>query len=170
MGGCFSSHHKTANQAFSYATIINSNNFMEAHERKSSFSFFFWINLLVGVWRILIHVNRSSHQRWSVKKRFLKISQNSQENTYARVSLLITDYNFIKKRNSGTTFGWTHLVNLRRTLRSETIFGIGKPFKNDENCFYFVLKARFVLKIFKFFSWLFYHGEKRLDQKDKINF
>ena len=30
---------------------------------------------------------RSSHQRCSVKKGFLKISQNSQENTCARVSL-----------------------------------------------------------------------------------
>ena len=31
---------------------------------------------------------RSSHQSWYVKKMFLKISQNSQENTCARVSFL----------------------------------------------------------------------------------
>ena len=38
-----------------------------------------------------IEVNcfRSSHRRCSVKKVFLKISQNSQENTCARVSFLI---------------------------------------------------------------------------------
>ena len=28
----------------------------------------------------------------------------------------------------------------RRTVRSETIFGNWNPFKNDEKCFYFVLK------------------------------
>ena len=32
---------------------------------------------------------RSSHRRWSVKKLFLEISQNSQENTCARDSFLI---------------------------------------------------------------------------------
>ena len=35
-------------------------------------------------------MGRSSHQRCSIKKVFLEISQNSQENTYARVSFLIT--------------------------------------------------------------------------------
>ena len=36
-----------------------------------------------------------------------------------------------------------------------------KPFINDENAFQFILKATFVLKIFKFLSWLFSHIEKR---------
>ena len=44
---------------------------------------------------------RGSHQKCSVKKVFLEISQNSQENTCARVSFLIKlqawDCNFIKK-------------------------------------------------------------------------
>ena len=39
-----------------------------------------------------------------------------------------------------------------------------------KNAFYFTLKAAFVLKIFKFLSWLFGHVGKRLDQKDKVNF
>ena len=39
-----------------------------------------------------------------------------------------------------------------------------------KNAFYFILKALFVLKILKFLSWLFGHVEKRLDQKNKINF
>ena len=39
-----------------------------------------------------------------------------------------------------------------------------------KNAFYFILNALFVLKIFKFLSWLFRHVEKRLDQKDKANF
>ena len=65
---------------------------------------------------------RSSHQRCSVKKVFLEVSQNSQENTCARVSFfnkaaawkhlcqsLFFDKvaNFIKKRDSGTgVFMW----------------------------------------------------------------
>ena len=39
--------------------------------------------------------------------------------------------------------------------------------KND---FYFSLKALFILKIFKFLSWLFGHLEKMPDQKNKVNF
>ena len=40
-----------------------------------------------------------------------------------------------------------------------------------KNVFYFILKALFVLKIFKFLSWPFGHVEKtaRLE-RDKINF
>ena len=46
----------------------------------------------------LVSVNRNSQQRCSVQKGVLKISQNSQENTCARVSILITYF----KRGSGT--------------------------------------------------------------------
>ena len=38
-----------------------------------------------------------------------------------------------------------------------------------ENAFYF-LKALFVLRIFKFLSWLFGHVDKQLDEKDEVNF
>ena len=34
------------------------------------------------------------------------------------------------------------------------------PSKIMKNAFYFILKALFVLKIFKFLSWLFGHVEK----------
>ena len=44
------------------------------------------------------------------------------------------------------------------------------PLKKIRNAFYFTLKALFVLKIFKFLSWLFGHLGKRLDQKDQVNF
>ena len=40
------------------------------------------------------------------------------------------------------------------------------PSKMMKNAFYFMLKALFVLKIFKFL----WHVEKRLDQKDKVHF
>ena len=42
-----------------------------------------------------------------------------------------------------------------------------KMMKND---FYFTSKALFVLKIFKFLSWLFRHVVKWLDKKDKVDF
>ena len=39
-----------------------------------------------------------------------------------------------------------------------------------KNAFYLTLKVLFVLKIFKFLSWLSGHVEKRLDLDDKSNF
>ena len=35
-----------------------------------------------------------------------------------------------------------------------------------KNSFYFMLKALFILKIFKFLCWIFGHIEKRLDETD----
>ena len=40
----------------------------------------------------------------------------------------------------------------RFTLRSETISDNCKPFKNDEKCFLFHMKAPFVLKVSNFLS------------------
>ena len=45
-----------------------------------------------------------------------------------------------------------------------------KSFKNDEKCFLFQLISSFILKIFKFLSWLFGHVQKQFDQKNKVNF
>ena len=53
------------------------------------------------------------------------------------------------------------LSGLRQFLAAESSF---------KNAFYFTTKALFVLKIFKFLSWLFSHVAKRLDKKDKANF
>ena len=39
-----------------------------------------------------------------------------------------------------------------------------------KNAFYFMLKALFILKIFKILSCLFIYVEKRLDKKDKADF
>ena len=49
------------------------------------------------------------------------------------------------------------LSGLRQLLAAESAFKIMK------NNFYFILKALFVLKIFRFLSKLFGHAEKRLD-------
>ena len=43
---------------------------------------------------------------------------------------------------------------LRQFLATES------PWKLKKNAFYFILKALFILKIFKFLSWLFDHVEK----------
>ena len=56
------------------------------------------------------------------------------------------------------------LSGLRQLLATES------PLKTTKNVVYFTLKALFVLKIFKFLSWLSGHVEQRLDQKDKVNF
>ena len=42
--------------------------------------------------------------------------------------------------------------------------------KMMKNAFYFTWKALFVLKIFKFLSWLFVHVTKLPDKKNKVNF
>ena len=44
------------------------------------------------------------------------------------------------------------------------------PLKVIKNAFYFILKALFVLKIFRFLSWLFGHVNKLLEKKYKVNF
>ena len=134
--------------------------------------------------RFLIMI-RSSHQRCSVKRVFLEISQNSQENTCARVSFLI-------KLQAPTEHVWAiaslwWIIEIckiyaniwfniyilfiqeksspcvRRTLISETFFRIWKSFKMTINAFYSPLRAFAVLKVFKFLSWLFGHVGKRLD-------
>ena len=48
----------------------------------------------------------------------------------------------------------------RHILRSEKIFDNSNPLKMMKNAFCFTLKALFVLKIFRFLSWLFGHVEK----------
>ena len=66
---------------------------------------------------------RSRHQRCSIKKVFLKISQNSQENTCARVTFLIklqaSACNFIKK------------ATLAQVFSCEFCEILGTPFLND---------------------------------------
>ena len=56
------------------------------------------------------------------------------------------------------------LSGLRQLLATE---GSLKMMKNN---FYFTSNALFVLKIFKFLSWLLGHVVKRLDNKYKVNF
>ena len=53
---------------------------------------------------------------------------------------------------------------LRKILATES------PLKMMKNAFYFASKALFILKIFRFSSWLFGHAAKPLDKKDQVSF
>ena len=69
----------------------------------------------------------------------------------------------------------THVFNMVRT-QSRTLTFQKNCFicfnesllKVMKNAFYFILKALFAHKIFKFLSWLFGHVEKLLNEKDKL--
>ena len=61
-------------------------------------------------------------------------------------------------------------VYKRRTLKSGTIFGSWKPFKNDEKWFLFHLKSSFLSQDIQFFVLTFGYVEKQFDQKDRVNF
>ena len=56
------------------------------------------------------------------------------------------------------------LSGLKRFLAAESLL------KMMKRAFYFTSKALFVLKIFKFLSWLFGPVAKRFDKKDKVKF
>ena len=57
--------------------------------------------------------------------------------------------------------------SLKDTLSGQRQYLVAE---NPVNAFYFTSKALFVLKVFRFLSWLFGHVAKRLDKKDKVNF
>ena len=65
---------------------------------------------------------RSSHQRCSIKKVFLEISQNSQESTCARVSFLLKRlwlWDFIKKETLTQVFSCNFVKFLRTPFLTE---------------------------------------------------
>ena len=55
---------------------------------------------------------------------------------------------------------WRKLQRRALTFQKKFICFIESPFKMMKNAFYFILNALFVLKIFKFLSWLFGHVNK----------
>ena len=75
--------------------------------------------ILTNVWQQRFHSRvRSRHRRSSAKKVFLKISQNSQENTCARVSFLI------KLQDLGLQLYWI------RDSSTDILCGFCEIFKN----------------------------------------
>ena len=82
------------------------------------------------------------------------------------VFISITSYKaFLKnKKRSGTSLltsfrGWLK-VGLSSSRQNSFICFNESPLKMMKNAFYFIWKALFVLKIFKFFSWVFGYIEK----------
>ena len=61
-------------------------------------------------------------------------------------------------------------VRLSLSKKNYFIFFNENPLKLITIAFYFISKALLVLKLFKFLSLLFVQVEKRLDQKDEVNF
>ena len=69
----------------------------------------------------------------------------------------------------------SHPTLMKKNLMKYTITGLRllateRLLEIIKNAFYFTLKALFVLKIFKFSSWLFAHVAKPLDKKVQVNF
>ena len=69
-------------------------------------------------------------------------------------------FSFLSKAKNSLTFGWTFKVGLSPSNKICVICFIESLLKMMKNTFYFILKAIFVLKIFRFLSWLFDHVEK----------
>ena len=69
-------------------------------------------------------MSKGSYQRCSIKKAFLKISQNLQENTWARVSFLTElqaqAYNFIKEKTLAQVFSCEFAKFLRTPFSQNT--------------------------------------------------
>ena len=66
---------------------------------------------------------------------------------------------------------WAVKTGIKAALSSLRQFlAIESPLKMMKNAFYFTLKARQVLKIFNFLSWICANVEKELYQKDKVIF
>ena len=92
---------------------------------------------------------RSSHRSCSIKKAVLK---NSEENSCVGVSFLIK----LQIWRSATLLKSDSYLPKKFAL-FDSLKALLKWWKV---LFYFIVKALFVLKVFKFLSWLFGHVEK----------
>ena len=81
---------------------------------------------------------------------------------------MLTQHPSKSSENKNNSYGVTSggfkgaLSGLRQFLATENTL------KMMKNAFYFTSKARLVLKIFKFLSWLFGHVAKLFDWKDRL--
>ena len=81
---------------------------------------------VLNCWRYKGLNSRSSHEKCSIKKVFLKISPNSQENTCARVSYLIklqaSTCNFIKNEIRAQVFSCEFFQIFKNTYFTEHLW------------------------------------------------
>ena len=88
-------------------------------------------------------INRSSHQRCSIKKVFLKISQNSQENTCARVSSCRPHArNFIKRETLAQVFSCEFCEIFKNTFFTEQLWTTASELNPKCFFFYFFLSGK----------------------------
>ena len=97
---------------------------------------------------VCIYSSRSSHQRYSLKKCVLKIAKFLRTFFLQNTSEQLRSFFFLLKL-------YSHLPK-----KFCFICFIESLIKMMKNAFYFILKAFFVLNVFKFFSWFFDHVEK----------
>ena len=76
-----------------------------------------------------------------------------------------------EQHNSNFMFAvFIHGFNLKALSGLRQFLAAESSLKMMKNTSYFTSKALFVLKIFKFLSFIFWLCKKRLDKKDKVNF
>ena len=102
-------------------------------------------------------------QRCSVKKVFLEISQNSQENTCARVSFLIkwqaSDLQLYLKRDSDTCFPVNFVILLRTPFCTEHFWWLLLQFDMFVLWFAFEILLRSLHKLSLLWMKMFFYSE-----------
>ena len=80
---------------------------------------------------------RSSHQRYSIKRLFLKFSQNSQENTCVRVSFWEScrPQAFIKKETLAQVFSCQFCEIFKNTSVAERLWTTASDYVADYSCY-----------------------------------
>ena len=104
-----------------------------------------------------------------LKRSFFISNNNNNKN---ELKLRKTEKNHGKiKKYQWKWFQWKWGTRFKGSLLGlRKILAIDSFLKMIENAFYFTLQSFFFLKIFKFLPCLFGRLEKRLDEKDKVNF
>ena len=133
----------------------------------------------ISVWFLFFHDTLKSHLKWIWSETFWsgigcfsRILLSGQKVFYIKVILLhqnILCLIFLMMQEN--PFQQMSLITFSFILKSRShlpkkivICFIESSLKMTKRNFYFILKVLFVLKIFKFLSWLFGHaGKKKLD-------
>ena len=88
---------------------------------------------------------------------------NSIDEQLEHWPLSTTPWNLLRKGALSGLRQYLETVSLSKCF----LFHLKNSFRfHMENAFYLTSKALFVVKIFKFLSWVFGHVAKRLDKKD----
>ena len=110
--------------------------------------------------RYFCYVGMTQHKQY-----LMQLCFQFQENCQRYFSMFIYDKS------------WSNELTILSALKSDShlpkivlLFPLLKSLKIDEKCFYFISKALFILKIFKFLPWLWWKMKKQLDWKENFHF